>query len=69
MVIAAEGLVAVWTFARPRGQTLVNTFFAEDMSTSLDHGVFEVALADGTDGESLIRLVWSPKAGREVNSL
>jgi hypothetical protein len=59
MIIAAKGLIAIWTFARSRGQTLINTFFAEDVSTSLDHRVLEVALADGADCKSLIHLVSS----------
>ena len=57
MVIAAERLVAIWTFARSRGQAFVNTFLAEDMPTGLDDGVLEVALTNRANRQSLLHLV------------
>jgi len=46
MIVVSEGLVAVGALARPRRETLFDTFLAENVTTRLDGGVFEVPTAD-----------------------
>lgn len=53
VVVASKGFVTVGTLARARCQPFFHTILAEDMSTSLDSGVFEVATADSAQSKSL----------------
>lgn len=45
VVVAAEGFAAVRALAGTRGETLLNTIFAEDVTACLDRRVLEVGSA------------------------
>jgi len=53
MVIDTERLAAIWTFARSRRNTFLDTFLAENVTAGFDGGVFEVLSADGADSNRL----------------
>lgn len=53
MVVGSEGLIAIWAFARSRGESFLDAVFAEDVSTSLDGSVFEILSAYSANCESL----------------
>jgi hypothetical protein len=46
VVVTSEGFTAVGALAGARGETLLDTIFAEDMAACFDCGVLEIATAD-----------------------